>query len=64
MGRFSKEYLEKTIKVWQPYSPEPLTLEDAEEIAANMTDLFAFLFELRRKRYEKEKNLQPQSHKD
>lgn len=49
MAEFSKEFLEKTIKVWQPYSPAPLTLEDAREIAENMTGLAAFLFELEQK---------------
>ncbi|MEW5816239.1 MAG: hypothetical protein AB1798_12690 [Spirochaetota bacterium] len=46
---FDKEFLEKTIKVWQPYSPIPLSLEDAREIAENMTDLFSFLIELEKK---------------
>ncbi len=43
---FSKEFLEKTIKIWQPYSKEPLTLEDAREIAQNATDLIKLLIEL------------------
>jgi len=49
MARFSKEYLEKTIKVWQRHSPTPLTLEDAREIAENMIGLCSFLFELEQK---------------
>lgn len=49
MARFSKEYLEKTIKVWQRYSPTPLSLEDAREIAENMIGLCAFLCELEQK---------------
>ena len=29
MAEFSKEFLEKTIEVWQPLYDHPLTLEDA-----------------------------------
>ena len=53
MAEFSKEFLEETIKVWQPYSPTPLSLEDAREIAENMTGLFAFILE-REQKYGKE----------
>ncbi len=49
MARFSKEYLEKTIKVWQQYYNTPLSLEDAREIAENMIGLCSFLFELEQK---------------
>ncbi len=49
MDNYSKEFLEKTIKVWQPYSPIPLTLEDAREIADNMLGLFSFVLELEQK---------------
>jgi hypothetical protein len=42
-SKYSKEFLEKTIKVWQPYSPTPLSLNDAREITENMTALFNFL---------------------
>ncbi|MCX7661602.1 MAG: hypothetical protein N2Z79_02830 [Candidatus Omnitrophica bacterium] len=55
MAEFSKEFLEKTIKVWQPYSSEPLSLEDAREIAENITELFYFLAELDKKYGKKEK---------
>ena len=54
MVNYSKEFLEKTIKVWQPYSSVTLTLEDAREITENMTELFSFLLELEKK-YGKEK---------
>lgn len=54
MTEFSKAFLEKTIEVWQPYSPVPLTLEDAREIAENVTGLFCLLDELEQK-YGKEK---------
>ena len=43
---YSKEFLNETIKVWQPYSKEPLNLEAAREIATNMADLFKLLIEL------------------
>jgi len=54
MTEFSKQFLEKTIKIWQPYSPAPLSLEDAREIAENVTSLFCLLNELEQK-YDKEK---------
>ena len=41
--KYSKEFLEKTIKVWQPYFHAPLSLSDAREITENMTALFNFL---------------------
>jgi len=43
---YSKEFLEKTIEVWQLYSKEPLTITDAEEIATNMANLANYLTEL------------------
>ena len=54
MAEYSKEFLEKTIKVWQPYSKAPLSLEDAREITNNIVGLYSFLFELEQ-RYGKEK---------
>ena len=41
--KYSKDFLDKTIKVWQPYSPTPLSINDAREITENMTALFDFL---------------------
>lgn len=49
MKKHSKGFLEKTIKVWQPYSSEPLTIEDAKEITENMTQLLKLLIELEKK---------------
>ncbi|HOW59350.1 MAG TPA: hypothetical protein PLO78_06480 [Candidatus Omnitrophota bacterium] len=46
---YSDEFLEKTIKVWQPYSKEPLTMEDAREIATNTANLFELLIKLDKK---------------
>ena len=54
MAEFSKSFLEKTIQVWKQYSSAPLTLEDAREIAENLTGLFCLLDELDKK-YGKEK---------
>ena len=42
-SKHSKEFLNKTIEVWQPYSPTPLSFNDAREITENMTSLFNFL---------------------
>ena len=41
--KYSKDFLDRTIKIWQPYFPVPLTLGDAREITENMTALFNFL---------------------
>jgi hypothetical protein len=49
MTEFSKKFLERTIEVWQPYSPTPLTLEDAKEIAKNTCRLFKLLNQLDKK---------------
>ena len=46
MASYSKEFLERTINIWQPYSKELLTLEDAREIATNAANLFEYLIEL------------------
>jgi hypothetical protein len=43
MANFTKEFLERTIEVWQPRYDYPLTLEDAREIAENMIGLFKLL---------------------
>jgi len=41
--KYSKDFLHRTIEVWQPYFPALLTLSDAREITENMTALFNFL---------------------
>jgi len=41
--KYSKDFLHRTIEVWQPYFPAPLSLGDAREITDNMTALFNFL---------------------
>jgi len=55
MAEFNRQFLERTIQVWQLYSPAPLSLEDAKEIAENMTELFKCLMKLDEKYKEKEK---------
>ncbi|GAI57974.1 unnamed protein product [marine sediment metagenome] len=53
-SKYSKEFLDKTIKVWQPYCPAPLSLNDAREITENMTALFDFLITHEKKSNETE----------
>ncbi len=45
----NKEFLQKTIDFWQPYSEEKLTEEDAREIIGNLTGFFNLLHELNMK---------------
>lgn len=44
--RYSRELIEETIKVWQPYYDTPLTETDAREIISNMTNFAAVLLGL------------------
>jgi hypothetical protein len=46
---YSKEFLEETIRVWQPHYKELLTFEDAREIAENASNLIKLLVELDKK---------------
>jgi hypothetical protein len=41
----SEEFLDQTIKVWQPYSGRTLTHQDARDIATNMVGFFQLLAE-------------------
>ena len=50
MSRFSKVYLENTIKVWQPHYSKVLTLEDARVIAENVIGYFELLIDWKTKR--------------
>ncbi len=61
MAEYPKNFLQKTIQVWQPHTPEPLSLEDAQEIADNLIGLYSYLLELKEKYDQEEKNLQPQT---
>jgi len=47
--KYSKDFLDRTIEVWQPYFPDPLSLKDAREIIDNMTALFNFLIQHEKK---------------
>jgi hypothetical protein len=41
VGSYGEDLLDKTIGVWQPYTPDRiLTREDAREIIVNMTGFF------------------------
>ena len=54
MSKFPREFLERTIGVWQQYTPEHLSLRDAQEIAENMTGLFSLLQEWKERHGENE----------
>ena len=41
--KYSKEFLDKTIKAWQRDYKEPLTYQDAEEITDNLIGFFKIL---------------------
>lgn len=53
MEKYSEEFLNKTIQIWQPYSPTPLSLNDAREITRNITALFNFLITEEKKSQDK-----------
>ncbi|MBI3590133.1 MAG: hypothetical protein HY094_01990 [Candidatus Melainabacteria bacterium] len=46
-------FLEKTIKVWQPYSEKPLTFEDAREIIHNTVGAYKLLIKWEMERQKK-----------
>ena len=54
ISKYSTDFLNKTIKAWQPYSPTPLSLNDAREITENMISLFNFLITVDIKNNQKE----------
>lgn len=54
MTGYSEQLLKHTIEVWQSYSPEPLSLDDAQEIIDNTIRLYSYLFELKQKYDQKE----------
>ena len=41
--KYPKDFLDETIRVWQPLSKEPLTYGDAEEIVENVVGYFRTL---------------------
>ena len=54
MNKYPTDFLQKTINVWQPYCPTPLSLNDAREITENMTALFDFIITVDIKNNQKE----------
>ena len=46
----NSELLEKTIRTWQPYSKEPLTIDDAKEIVSNMKEFIRVIIEINKNR--------------
>lgn len=54
-----RDFLQKTIEVWQPLSKKTLTEEDAREIVENMTGLFSFLIKLDQKYGKEKEEVQP-----
>jgi hypothetical protein len=58
MSKYNKEFLEKTIRVWQPLSEEKLNEEDAREIVENLTGFFSLLGEWERKHAKEEEKAQ------
>ena len=53
-SKYSKEFINKTIKIWQAYSDVPLSSNDAIEITENMISLFNFLITVDIKNNQKE----------
>lgn len=47
--KFDEQFLKKTIEIWQTRCPQPLTLQDAEEIVGNAVELVKLLSELDQK---------------
>ena len=50
MTTYPKDYLQRTINLFQPHSEAPLTLEDAQQLADDVLDLFEYLIELKQQR--------------
>ncbi|MCI0613814.1 hypothetical protein L0244_12590 [bacterium] len=51
------EFLEKTIRVWQPHYKKKLTQEDAREIAQNLSGFYRILAEWDAKEKAKKEDL-------
>ena len=45
MAKYPQDYLEKTIHLFQSNGEAPLTVEDAQEIADNVLNLYEYLLE-------------------
>ena len=46
---WDEAFLRRTIEEWQPCAKEPLTLQDAQEIADNVAGLFQVLLRIERR---------------
>ena len=46
---WDEAFLKRTIDEWQPCAKEPLTLQDAREIADNVAGLFQLLMKIERR---------------
>ena len=46
---YPREYLERTINLFQPFSETPLTIEDAREIADCALDVYEYVLGLKQK---------------
>ena len=53
--KYSKEFLDETIRVWRPFSKEPLTYADAEEIIENAVGFYGALLRAAREAEERKK---------
>ena len=53
METYTKDFINKTIQIWQPYSDVPLSSNDAIEITGNITALFNFLITEEKKSQDK-----------
>lgn len=53
MNKYSKDFINKTIQIWQPYSDITLLSKDAIEITENITALFNFLITEEKKSQDK-----------
>ena len=64
MCNYSKEFLGKTIKVWQPYSSASLSLENAREIAESITGFLLLLSKWGQTDGQKEKKVSFKPHQN
>ncbi len=46
---WDEAFLKRTLEEWQPCAKEPLTLQDAQEIADNVAGLFQVLLRIERR---------------
>ncbi|MGE4357855.1 MAG: hypothetical protein AB7E08_04815 [Candidatus Omnitrophota bacterium] len=56
MNKYSEQFIQKTIKTWQPYFSKKLSKKDAIEITENMTRFFNLLLEINNRENKKATN--------